>query len=93
MMQPIFQSFQSRQRLSSITRPAVCNRIIIGEFRAVRTETYWSLSVKWINAEANLASHGYEHAANTDIRRADLSLSLFISCLACNHPVLVQAAA
>ncbi|KAG7217527.1 hypothetical protein INR49_021454 [Caranx melampygus] len=40
-----------------------------------------------INAAANLALPGYEHAASADIRRADLSLSLFISCLACNHPV------
>lgn len=93
MLQPTCQSFQLPQRRHSITRIAVCERIVIREFRAVRKETYWSLSVRSINAEANLAWWGYEHALRADIRRADLSLSLFISCLACNHPVSAKAAA
>lgn len=57
------------------------------------SETYWSLSVRSINAAANLALRGYEHAVSADIRLADLSLSLVISCRACNHPVSAQAAA
>lgn len=36
---------------------------------------------------------GYERALRADTRQADLSLSLFISCLACNHPVSAKAAA
>lgn len=88
MMQPPCQSFQSPHRRSSITRPAV-----FLPATAVRRETYWSLSVRSINAAANLALRGCECAASADIRRADLSLSLFISCLACNHPVSAQAAA
>lgn len=50
-------------------------------------------SVSPINAAANQAQGGYAHAASADIRRTDLSLSLFISCLACNHPVSARAAA
>lgn len=92
MMQPTCQSFQSPQRRTSIARPAVCSRTLTRESRAVRVETYWSLSVRSINSEANLASLEYEHAARADIRQADLSLSLFISCMACNHPVSAQAA-
>lgn len=84
---------KSPRRRSSSARPAACNRIFVGESRAAWTETYWSLSVRSINAGTNLASQGYEQAARVDIRRADLSLSLFISCLACNHPVSAQAAA
>ncbi len=67
--------------------------MLVWESGAVRRETYWSLSVRSINAAANLALRGCECAASADIRRADLSLSLFISCLACNHPVSAQAAA
>lgn len=66
---------------------------LIRESRNIGGETYWSLSVRLITAVANLGLRGYEHAASTDIRRADLSLSPLISCLACNHCVSAQAGA
>lgn len=66
---------------------------LIRESRNIGGETYWSLSVRLITAAANLGLWGYEHAASTDIRQADLSLSPLISCLACNHCVSAQAAA
>lgn len=53
----------------SVPRPAVRISILRSESGAVQIATYWSLSVRSINAEAALASRGYAHAARADIRR------------------------
>lgn len=89
MMQPIISI---TQRQSSIGRAAVCLPAT-GSSSELSRQTYWSLSVSSMNAAANLALWVYEHPVSADIQGSDLSLSLFISCLACNHPVSAQAAA
>lgn len=77
---------------SSFSKSAACAILAIREFRAVSREIY-IFSAMLMNAVAQLAWWGYEHAPMADMHQADLSLSPFISCLACNHPVSAEAAA
>lgn len=81
---------------SAVREPAARTRIAIREFKAVRQEICLSsffFSATLMKAEAELAWLGYECAPTADMHQADLSLSPFISCLACNHPVSAEAAA
>lgn len=54
---------------------------------------FFFFSATLMKVEAKLAWLGYECAPTADMHQADLSLSPFISCLACNHPVSAEAAA
>lgn len=74
---------------ASIARPAVCDSSEnpeLSEHGPIGLYLSGRLMPVWHREDTS-------NAARADIRRADLSLSLFISCLACNHPVSAQAAA
>lgn len=78
--------------VSSFSKTAACAIVAIRELWAVCREIH-IFPAMLINAVVQLAWWGYERAPMADVHQADLSLSPFISCLACNHPVSAEAAA
>lgn len=92
MLQPTCQSRQPPPRQPSLIELRLAKGSSSENSELSEQKPIGLFFVSSISAEANLVWWGYERALRADTRLADLSLSLFISCLACNHPVSAKAA-